>query len=276
MKRILFLLNQKPGFFKEKKLETKLKIKGVQIEYVCIKDLDMLPPEEKGVLLVTDSPSVFSYYKEIGVQVLVCIYNDSDFDLFLGATYFVMDPEEADYTYYLRVYQRIHELPWEMYQTKRLIVRETTESDVDAFYEMYKDSRMTEYMEPLYEDLEAERKYVKEYREKVYSCQGFGIWTLIRKSDGAVIGRAGLNYRTGFSEVEIGFAIGTDYWNEGYATEAILSILKFAKKEKLGAVNALVMSGNAASKHVLEKTGFSYKTTTKDGGKDYEVWCCLG
>lgn len=280
MKRILFLVNEMPKEDDIIKLSERLKKDNVETEYVIVSENDDFSEYENtnvndGLLIATDCPFVYKFFNNINKEVLIVIHDESEFDLYPGANYFVIDPEDADYKYYDRVFRRIYELPWEMIRTRRLILRETTEADVKDFYEMYKDKRMSMYMEALYENPEEELKYVKEYRKKVYSVQGFGIWTVVRKKDGKVIGRAGLNYRSAFPEVEIGFAIGTDYWNNGYATEAILSIIKFAKKEKLGNVNALVMSENVASKHVLEKTGFVYKQNTIDGGIPYEVWCCL-
>ena len=159
-----------------------------------------------------------------------------------------------------------------MIKTKRLLLRETIEADVDEFVKIYSNPEMTKYTEPLYSDPEEERKYVREYQEKVYKIQGFGIWTVIRRKDNKIIGRAGLTAREGFDDYEIGFAIGCDYQRKGYGCEAVKAILSFAKKNELGEINALVMPGNEASKALLSKVGFSKVSETVLGNTEYEVW----
>lgn len=58
---------------------------------------------------------------------------------------------------------------------------------------------------------------------------------------------------------EIGYGIGSKYWNNGYATEAVgafieycFSVLKYKK------VYASFFNGNDASKKVMEKCGMKY------------------
>ena len=57
--------------------------------------------------------------------------------------------------------------------------------------------------------------------------------------------------------LEIGFWIGKQYWNKGYATEALSLFLKrIEKKFKPEKVYASHKKGNLASGRVLEKAGF--------------------
>lgn len=275
MKSILFVLEKMPKEADIIAFTNRLNSDGISVIYVAIKEdeTEYIQPSED-TLIVTDSINAYKFYKLLCKDVLIYVHEESELDKFSGGKYFVMTPEETECEYFERVYRRIHELPWEITRTDRMIIRETTEEDIDEFYEMYKDPRMTKYMEPLYQDIENEKKYAREYREKVYACQGFGIWTLLDKNTKKCIGRAGLTYRCGFDNVEIGFAIGTEYWNKGYATEAIKAILSFAKEENLGPVNALIMHGNEASIHVVEKFGFKYVEDAKSGGLDFAVYCC--
>lgn len=275
MKSVLFLLERMPDLTKKLKMVIKLRLSGVKVSYTkLLHESSKFPEPVKGELIVTDSQSAYEYYKLRGIEVLIYIHEEKELDSYPKAQYLVINPEDTDYEYFERVYRRIHDIPWEIARTKRMIIRETIEEDVDEFAIMYKDSRMTKYMEPLYENIEAEKKYAREYRDKVYACQGFGIWTLLDKKTQKCIGRAGLTYRCGFDNVEIGFAIGTEYWNKGYASEAIREILAFAERENLGSVNALVMKDNAASRHVLEKFDFKYIEDTVTSGREYMVYCC--
>ena len=58
---------------------------------------------------------------------------------------------------------------------------------------------------------------------------------------------------------EIGYGIGSRYWNQGYATEAVRRFLKYLFTEKgLHTVYASFFTGNDASRRVMEKCGMTY------------------
>jgi len=273
MKRIVFLLKTTEQKKKRMGFSLRMLLHGVKVSYLTEIEPSVV---SEGTLCVVTDASFYSKIRELDTDALVCIEEPGQMDDFEGAKYFIMDPFMAEYSYYEKVYKRIRDIPWNVLSTKRLLIRETTEDDVDEFAKMYKNPEMTRYMEDLYSDIEEEKKYAREYRDRVYATQGFGIWTVVRKSDGKVIGRAGLTAREGFDELEIGFAIGCDYQRNGYATEAIRAILKYAAKNEMGLINALVMPGNEASICLLKKEGFVKVTDTKLNGTDYQVWRTQG
>ena len=58
---------------------------------------------------------------------------------------------------------------------------------------------------------------------------------------------------------EIGYGIGSGYWNRGYATEAVRRFLEFLFREKgLKTVYASFFTGNDASRRVMEKCGMNF------------------
>ena len=272
MKRILFLLDIMPNRLKAEWLRLRMRFQNVTVEYGPADMKNGCFSQGAGTLMVTDNPMLFKRLKEKGFEALVYLHDKDDIDNFPGAVYFVLDAEDTEYRYFDRVYRRIHDIPWEIIRTERLILRETIESDVDEFVKIYSDPSITRYTEKLYEDAEAEKKYVREYRDKVYACQGYGVWTVIRKEDGKIIGRAGLSSRNGYDGVEIGFVIGSAYQQRGYATEAILATLNYAFVEKLGPVNALVLPENKISQKTLEKCGFEHAKDVLLNGEKYEQW----
>lgn len=226
---------------------------------------------DKDTLICVDNHILFEQYPDS----LIVISDTKELDLYKGAKYFVMNPEECDLDYFVKIWQRLRGIPWEIAVTERLRIRETIEEDVDFFFEIYKDPEMTRYNEKLYENPEEEKKYAREYREKVYEVQGFGIWTVIEKETDTVIGRAGLISRGGFDDVEVGFLIGTKYQGKGYATEAVKACLDVAAKMEFSRVYALVMPGNEPSFALLKKLGFKKNGEEKVNGVLYEIWCCL-
>lgn len=271
MKRIVFLLKRPPMRAKRILFAVKMRIWGIKTVYRVPDTFNMKRLKSNdSQLLVTDDRDIYAQIRKNGSDALIYLHEESELGTF-DAKYFVLDAEETEREYFERVYRRINNIPWEIAKTKRLILRETTEDDVDEFVPIYADPRMTEFTEGMYEAA-AEKEYITQYRRTVYACQGFGVWTVIRKKDRKIIGRAGLSVREGFEGVEVGFAIGCDYQGVGYATEAVKKTVEFAAKEELKPVNALVMERNTASKRVLAKCGFSFLENVSVQGTDYELW----
>ena len=58
---------------------------------------------------------------------------------------------------------------------------------------------------------------------------------------------------------EIGYGIGSRYWNHGYTTEAVQRFLEYLFTERgLHTVYASFFTGNDASRRVMEKCGMRY------------------
>jgi len=269
MKSIIFYIKQRPGFTTRLSFAVRMAVKGVKTSFYK-EDADIA--YDSSNLYVTDSEISFSRICKAGGKALAVIDDLASGADFPGAEYLCSDVYKAEYKYFDEVWHRLNDLPMLILKTKRLILRETTESDVDAFYEMYKDPRITEFTEGLYADPEEEKEYVRQYREKVYKVSIFGIYTVIRKKDKAVIGRVGTTIRDGFDEVEVGFVIGTDYQRKGYAYEAMKAVLK--RMDRMGERKrfALVMPGNISSQKLLKKLSFATEREVTVGGIKYQLW----
>ncbi|MBP5555745.1 MAG: GNAT family N-acetyltransferase [Lachnospiraceae bacterium] len=58
---------------------------------------------------------------------------------------------------------------------------------------------------------------------------------------------------------EIGYGMGSKYWNNGYATEAVAAFIEYCfSKLNVNKVYASYFTGNDASKKVMEKCGMKY------------------
>lgn len=229
-----------------------------------------------GTLYITDSDEMYRELRRQGKYVLPYRHEDNTEALFSGALYVIEQIEEADYEAVDLAYRRLAGLPWEILRTKRCIIRETTEADVDSFYAIYAQEEITRYMEDLYTDREQELAYVRDYREKVYSFYGYGMWTVLMR-DGTVIGRAGISWREGFDLPELGFVIGVPWQRQGYAYEVCTAILDYAR-EALGftQIQALVMAENEPSSALCRKLGFAHTGNAQVDGDRYVVWTYAG
>lgn len=89
------------------------------------------------------------------------------------------------------------------------------------------------------------------------SLLNWGSWMVVRKSDDIEIGDLGFKGKPDENGiVEIGYGFLKDYWNNGYATEAVESLIQWAfATSKVEKVIADTMQDNYGSIRVLEKLG---------------------
>jgi [ribosomal protein S5]-alanine N-acetyltransferase len=90
---------------------------------------------------------------------------------------------------------------------------------------------------------------------------GFGLWLLRDRVTGELVGRGGLQYTDaigGFA-VEAAWAIVPDRWGQGLATELARASVGVAFDTLvLPEVIAITLPGNAASRRVMDKAGFTF------------------
>ncbi|MBE5883914.1 MAG: GNAT family N-acetyltransferase [Lachnospiraceae bacterium] len=221
-------------------------------------------------LWITDSAGQASNLTRQGEAVLALLHVDNREQDFSGILYACESPEELDAEYMDRVYRRCADIPWDIIETDRCMVRETTEADVEAFFEIYAHSEISHYTEGLYPTVEKEKEYIREYIEKVYGFLGFGVWSILKKDTGEIIGRAGFSYREGYEEPEIGFVIGVPWQGQGYAWEVCSALLTMGEKNfGFTIVNAFVRPENKASVALCKKLGFKELTTVRKGGEKH-------
>lgn len=158
-----------------------------------------------------------------------------------------------------RLYRRKHKLPWIIRETKRCIIREIILEDVPLLYKMYKGEGITDFMEPLFENMEDEITYTKAYIESMYEFYQYGMWIVEKKEGREVIGRVGLEHREEYEELELGYVIGREHERKGFGREACRAAIQYAKEE-LGceALHCFIMEENIPSIKLCESLGFHY------------------
>lgn len=241
-----------------------------------LRTIEVNTPEVKGTLYVTDDPSEARRLQDGGEAVLVYFHDGNRDRDFSGFTFGVEDPELLEDEYVERVYRRLKGLPWNILETERCLIRETTPEDVEDFYHIYSDPAITEFMEGLYPDKEQEKEYIREYIKQVYTFYEFGVWTVVEKSSGSVIGRAGFSFREGYDDPELGFIIGVPWQRRGYGEEVCRGILDYGWNV-LGfdRVQALVETENTASLNLCDKLGFQAVQELRMGERDYFLLRCF-
>lgn len=164
-----------------------------------------------------------------------------------AAHYLVEGLDGADDTFLERVVRREMGLPWIIGESGRLLVREFTMEDCSAVL-------------PEPEDGEADRVFytpdqLEAYIRGQYGFYEYGVWAVVRKCDGRIVGKAGI---TAFEEQpELGYHIFLPFRRHGYAEEACRIILDYIREEYDCPVCAVTLRSNTASRRLLEKLGFT-------------------
>lgn len=241
---------------------------GVKTVFLAYEETDAFA--EKEVLYITDNSKTLKNLLKKNLYA-IALYHDKNRDVsFADALYAVENVEELTYKAYDEVYRRLAGIPWDILETQRLKVRESTVGDVKEFYRIYREPSITYYMEDLFQDPDEENVYMEAYIRQIYGFYGFGMWTVLLKNTGHVIGRAGLSIREGYELPELGFVIDVSHQGRGYALEACRAILTYAKEELcFEQVQALVRQENEASINLLKKLEFQYERNVVERGQEY-------
>lgn len=143
-------------------------------------------------------------------------------------------------------------------ETERLYLRELGESDFDSLCTILQDDETMYAYEGAFTDSE-----VKDWLDRQiarYHKWNFGLWAVILKENGGLIGQCGLTMQPWKeSEVlEIGYLFNKAYWHKGFATEAAKACKKYAF-ETLGAeeVCSLIRDTNIPSQNVALRNGMT-------------------
>lgn len=158
---------------------------------------------------------------------------------------------------------------------ERLILRRWNMNDLDDYYEFAKNPNLRDADMMPVESIEKAKEVVKEL------SKSNEIWAIVHKSDNKVIGCIGLHKdrkRRAYGCKGVEYAINEDYWSNGYCTEAVKGIMKYAfEKLHIALISACHYPHNIASKRVMEKCGMKFEGIIRRGsqifdGTVYDSW----
>lgn len=98
--------------------------------------------------------------------------------------------------------------------------------------------------------------------------EAFGPWLFFETSTELFVGRCGLRRATvrGRQSIELLYAVRSDSWGEGYATEMATAAMAHARRLGLAEVVGFTATTNHASRRVLEKVGMRSETIFEHAG----------
>ena len=143
--------------------------------------------------------------------------------------------------------------------TERLILRTMEITDTDAMLFIFTDPLVVgSFGIPPFE-----RHQMESWVQRNLNHQneyGYGIFSVILKSNGLLIGDCGLEQMDieGEKEAELGYDFHSDYWHQGLATEAAEAVRDYAFNVlSLPRLISLIRIGNDAAKRVAERLGMT-------------------
>jgi RimJ/RimL family protein N-acetyltransferase len=152
--------------------------------------------------------------------------------------------------------------------TERLILRPWRKEDYAPFAAQSADPKVMEFFPKCLD--EAETQVLTERIQAHFHDYGYGWWAVEVKNGPPFIGYVGLensNFDAPFTPaVEIGWRLGADYWDEGYAHEAAEAALAFGFEQVgLEEIVAFTVPENERSRGLMTRLGRQY-----DPADDFE------
>jgi RimJ/RimL family protein N-acetyltransferase len=145
-------------------------------------------------------------------------------------------------------------------ETERLQLRQMTQEDLPALAAILQDKETMFAYEHAFSDEETQAwldRMVEHYRN-----DGYGLWAVLLKSSGEMIGQCGLTkQKVEEKEVlEIGYLFQRKYWKQGFAIEAAKACKTYAF-ETLHAdeVYSIVRDNNIGSMNVAIRNGMTIR-----------------
>lgn len=143
-------------------------------------------------------------------------------------------------------------------ESERLRLRPLREDDLPDLFAVFADPDVMRYWStPPMRDLDEARAYLAELARNFDARTGFK-WGITRKDNDRVIGTTSLfRLDTPHQTAEIGYALGSAHWGNGYAAEAVHRVCRFGFEDlALRRIEADIDPRHHASIHVVEKAGF--------------------
>ena len=155
-----------------------------------------------------------------------------------------------------------------VFESERLLARRLEPGDAAALLAVYGDADAMRWVgdgEPL---TAAQCEQWIAVTENNYRLRGYGMFALVERAAGEVVGFCGLVHPGGQAEAEVKYAFTRAHWGKGFATEAVRAMLDYgATSHGLREIIATVAPGNLVSLRVLAKCGMKAgEVRTNDDG----------
>lgn len=185
--------------------------------------------------------------------------------------------------------------PTEVLETARLVLRRMDASDLDYFIAIHQDPDVARYISGKPRPPAETEKWFQDVQDS-YAHASLGPLAVIRKSDGARVGRCGLSdaaidraappgglqrawlFRThapADAQIqalpELGYTFGKAHWGQGYASEAARAVYDYAQAQReFAEIMSVIHPDNGGSLAVAAKFGVRYVGDVDVIGQPYK------
>lgn len=138
--------------------------------------------------------------------------------------------------------------------TKRLVLREFTEEDLDAVFMIFGDEEVNRFLPwfPVKTRQEAEDFY----RQRLTCTEDAWHYALCGRGDNIPIGYVDLRLRGSY---DLGYGLSRRFWGQGFVAEACKAVIDLGKKHGVPFLTATHDVKNPSSGAVMEKLGMQYQ-----------------
>jgi [ribosomal protein S5]-alanine N-acetyltransferase len=156
-------------------------------------------------------------------------------------------------------------------ETPRLRLQLMQPGDVDALLCIFADPNvMAAFQTPPFDHTQMTQWVQRNLDHQI--THGYGLFSVILKANGLLIGDCGLELMEveGTHVAELGYDFRSEYWNQGYATEAAQAVRAYALQQlQLAGLISLIRVGNIPSRRVAEKIGMRCAGEIRRDGHHY-------
>jgi len=145
-------------------------------------------------------------------------------------------------------------------ETDRLILREIHSDDTEAIFSCWmQDENVSKYMWwKASDDINEAKGFVK-FELGNLENDKWNRWIIVLKSTNEIIGTCLIFFNDEEGHWDISYNLGKKFWSNGYATEAMSAVMKYAVKVmKIKEISTTYAIENSASGYVLQKLGFEF------------------
>lgn len=158
-------------------------------------------------------------------------------------------------------------------ETERLLLRPFTQDDLDPFAAILADPEVIRGSS--YSGKPMTRSQAWNWLCMMlghWYLRGFGIWAVEEKRSGKFIGRIGLQLLEWLDDVELVWMLARSTWGNGYATEGVNAVVRFAFESlDLPEVSAVIKLDNLPSLKLAERVGMTrVRELDREGTAFYE------
>jgi [ribosomal protein S5]-alanine N-acetyltransferase len=147
----------------------------------------------------------------------------------------------------------------ERIETDRLVIRRPRADDAAAIFARYAaDAEVTRYLSfPRHLSIDQTRAFL-DFAADEWRRWPAGPYLIEDRADGRLLGGTGLGFESPWC-ASTGYLLARDAWGRGYATEAVGAMVAAARRAGVVRLYAMCHTDNAASRRVLEKSGFGHE-----------------